>query len=79
VGIPLMKEWIKNNPPGSMDAWDPFPTSLRIVNWIKYLSLSEIQLEESDEIIQSIYQQCLWLAGNRANLHYPKAHGRWII
>ncbi|MBL0141380.1 MAG: alginate lyase family protein [Betaproteobacteria bacterium] len=28
-------KWIQNYPPGSSDGWDPYPTSLRIVNWIK--------------------------------------------
>ncbi|MGC4005803.1 MAG: hypothetical protein QM811_22870 [Pirellulales bacterium] len=28
--------WITAYPPGSVDAWDPYPTSLRIVNWIKW-------------------------------------------
>jgi uncharacterized heparinase superfamily protein len=61
VAIPLMQEWISNNPPGSMDAWDPFPISLRLVNWIKYLSRPELQMEESVEIIYSMYRQCFWL------------------
>lgn len=30
-----MRRWIAENPPGSAPAWDPYPTSLRIVNWIK--------------------------------------------
>lgn len=61
TAISLIREWVKNNPPGSVDAWDPFPISLRIVNWIKYLSRSEKRMEESEEIIRSIYRQCLWL------------------
>ncbi len=61
VAIPLIQEWIRNNPPGSRDAWDPFPISLRLVNWIKYLSRPELQMEESVEIIRSLYRQCLWL------------------
>lgn len=28
--------WITANPPGAALAWDPYPTSLRIVNWIKW-------------------------------------------
>jgi uncharacterized heparinase superfamily protein len=59
--IPLIWEWIKNNAPGSKDAWDPFPISLRIVNWLKYMSKTEIRNEEAEEIINSIYHQCLWL------------------
>ncbi len=28
--------WIRDNPPGRGDAWAPYPTSLRVVNWIKW-------------------------------------------
>ena len=38
AGCRLMLDWIAANPVGSRDAWDPFPTSLRIVNWIKFIS-----------------------------------------
>jgi hypothetical protein len=40
TGIDFLKNWVENNPPGTKDSWDPFPLSLRIVNWIKYLSKS---------------------------------------
>ena len=33
----LVDEWICANPPGSKVAWDPYPTSLRIVNWLKWV------------------------------------------
>lgn len=32
----LMRRWILENPPGRSVGWDPYPTSLRIVNWIKW-------------------------------------------
>lgn len=28
--------WIRDNPPGAGNGWEPYPTSLRIVNWIKW-------------------------------------------
>lgn len=31
----LMDHWIRSNPPGSGTGWEPYPTSLRICNWIK--------------------------------------------
>lgn len=31
----LLAQWLKGNPPGRGDGWEPYPTSLRIVNWIK--------------------------------------------
>lgn len=62
----LVSDWIKQNPPGTGDAWEPYPVSLRIVNWIKYF------LERSSkcgdtlpvEWLKSLRQQALWLERN---------------
>jgi len=32
----LIERWIDENPPGYGNGWEPYPSSLRIVNWIKY-------------------------------------------
>lgn len=32
----LIARWIAENPPGAGTGWEPYPTSLRIVNWIKW-------------------------------------------
>jgi uncharacterized heparinase superfamily protein len=32
----LIERWIAQNPPAGGAGWDPYPTSLRIVNWIKW-------------------------------------------
>lgn len=32
----LIERWIEKNPPGYGNGWEPYPSSLRIVNWIKY-------------------------------------------
>lgn len=32
----LVDDWIARVPPGAPDAWEPYPLSLRIVNWLKY-------------------------------------------
>ena len=32
----LIDHWIKHNPPLKNDGWEPYPLSLRIVNWIKW-------------------------------------------
>jgi uncharacterized heparinase superfamily protein len=32
----LIERWIAENPPAEGVGWDPYPTSLRIVNWIKW-------------------------------------------
>ncbi len=31
----LVQRWMAQNPPGAGDGWEPYPASLRIVNWIK--------------------------------------------
>jgi uncharacterized heparinase superfamily protein len=61
VAFRLAGNWIGNVPPGTRDAWDPFPLSLRLVNWIKYLS-RENRLESApSELVRSCYLQALWL------------------
>lgn len=32
----LIKSWISENTPGQGTGWEPYPTSLRIVNWMKW-------------------------------------------
>lgn len=32
----LIERWIKDNPPVLGNGWEPYPSSLRIVNWIKF-------------------------------------------
>lgn len=41
----LMKKWIKENSPGYGVGWEPYPTSLRIVNWIKWLLVNKKEFE----------------------------------
>jgi len=33
----LIARWMAENPPASRPGWDPYPTSLRLVNWCKWL------------------------------------------
>ena len=35
----LIQNWIENNPQGYGNGWEPYPSSLRIVNWIKWFLL----------------------------------------
>lgn len=39
----LIQRWIDENPPGLGNGWEPYPLSLRIVNWVKW-ALSGHQL-----------------------------------
>jgi uncharacterized heparinase superfamily protein len=61
IGLPLVRDWIQGNPPGTPDAWDPFPISLRIVNWVKYLRQNSPDQENIRDIFDSLNQQALWL------------------
>ena len=33
----LIERWIKENPIGHGNGWEPYPISLRVVNWLKHL------------------------------------------
>ncbi|MDD4649614.1 MAG: alginate lyase family protein [Desulfoplanes sp.] len=40
----LIARWIAENPPGLGNGWEPYPSSLRIVNWIKwFLEKAEVK------------------------------------
>ena len=32
----LMQRWVAENPPLTGNGWEPYPTSLRIINWVKW-------------------------------------------
>jgi len=34
--LSLLEHWVSENEPGFGIGWDPYPTSLRIVNWVKW-------------------------------------------
>ncbi|MGB6606113.1 MAG: alginate lyase family protein [Steroidobacteraceae bacterium] len=34
--LELLERWVAENPPGAGAAWDPYPTSRRIANWVKW-------------------------------------------
>jgi uncharacterized heparinase superfamily protein len=39
--VALIERWIDQNPPGHGNGWEPYPMSLRIVNWIKWIWLHD--------------------------------------
>jgi uncharacterized heparinase superfamily protein len=55
---PLLDRWIVENPVGRKDAWDPYPLSRRIVNWIKW-SLRGNELTQ--QVRNSLALQARWL------------------
>ena len=62
--LALVRKWIAENDPGKGMGWDPYPTSLRIVNWIKWLMREKLVPED---IIPSLVLQTRWL---RKKLEY---------
>ena len=57
----LIHRWIEECPPGTAVAWDPYPTSLRIVNWVKYLLTRR---DRDEAIITSLATQTRALRRN---------------
>ena len=71
----LIARWIRENPPGVGTGWEPYPTSLRIVNWIKWALSSEARGEAGLEApaLQSLATQARWLRG-KLEIHILANH-----
>jgi uncharacterized heparinase superfamily protein len=54
----LIRKWIQENPPGAGNGWEPYPMSLRLVNWIKW-GLAGNRLE--DDFLHSMAVQARFL------------------
>ncbi|EDM69070.1 hypothetical protein PE36_06277 [Moritella sp. PE36] len=57
--LKFIQRWIDENPPAVGNGWEPYPTSLRIVNWIKSF-LGHISPEQ--HILDSLAQQADFLS-----------------
>ncbi len=66
----LLNNWVKNNPPAKGNGWEPYPTSLRIVNWIKW-ALAGNKLSVGCE--HSLAIQARWLT-KRLEIHLLGNH-----
>jgi uncharacterized heparinase superfamily protein len=66
----LIRRWMADNAPGHGRGWDPYPTSLRIVNWVKW-ALAGNGL--SPEAIHSLAVQVRWLS-RRLEIHLLGNH-----
>ncbi len=60
-GMSLVQDWIKHNPMGTQDAWDPYPVSLRLVNWAKFLAINTLPEDSLRTITHSMVEQTRWL------------------
>ena len=67
----LIADWVSSNENIKGTGWEPYPTSLRIVNWIKWHLLSSDGLNEI--ALQSLAQQTQWLYG-RLEYHILANH-----
>jgi len=57
----LITRWINENPAGQGIAWDPYPSSLRIVNWVKaFLD----DLVPTNDMLSSLAKQTDYLSQN---------------
>lgn len=54
----ILADWLAQNPPAEGTGWEPYPLSLRIMNWIKW-SLSGVTL--SEELTESLAIQARFL------------------
>lgn len=68
-----IERWISENPPGNGAGWEPYPSSRRIVNWIKW-SLGGASL--SVPARHSLAVQARWLSG-RLEYHLLANH-LWV-
>ena len=66
----LVDDWVAENPPAYGTGWEPYPLSLRVVNWIKW-SLAGATL--SPTALQSLAVQVRWLTG-RLEIHLLGNH-----
>jgi len=54
----LIRRWIEENPPTQGNGWEPYPVSLRVVNWIKW----DLHYSALDRrAVESLALQLRWL------------------
>jgi uncharacterized heparinase superfamily protein len=66
----IITNWISENPFGKGTGWEQYPTSLRIINWIKWHSKTNAL---TDSAILSLWNQIRWLA-SRPEFHLLGNH-----
>jgi len=54
----LLSRWVRENPPGKGVGWEPYPTALRVVNWIKWAFGGRAL---PPECLRSLAVQARWL------------------
>lgn len=66
----LLQDWIKNNPPAQGTGWEPYPVSLRVVNWVKWALAGN---ELPSECLHCLAVQARWLM-RRLEIHLLGNH-----
>ncbi len=66
----LMERWVRDNAPGVGTGWEPYPTSLRIVNWVKWALAGNVL---PSACVQSLAVQARWLS-KRIEVHLLGNH-----
>ncbi len=66
----LIQRWIAENPPSYGNGWEPYPTSLRIVNWVKWALEGNVV---SAVCVLSLATQTRWLC-KRLEVHLLGNH-----
>jgi uncharacterized heparinase superfamily protein len=66
----LLTDWVQRNRPAAGTGWEPYPTSLRIVNWIKWALAGN---ELPGTCIDSLAVQARWLT-RRLEFHLLGNH-----
>lgn len=56
----LLLRWVSENSPGTGNGWEPYPSSLRIVNWIKWALAGNVLPED---VLHSLAVQVRFLSG----------------
>ncbi len=66
----IIEQWIDENPPFTGNGWEPYPLSLRIVNWIKWLLAGN---PPTKKMADSLYLQT-WYLRRRLEFHLLGNH-----
>ncbi|MFC4313372.1 heparinase II/III family protein [Steroidobacter flavus] len=56
--VALLERWVKEVAPGQGDAWEPYPVSRRLVNWLKWALRGN---EPTRAVLDSLAAQTRWL------------------
>jgi uncharacterized heparinase superfamily protein len=54
----LVSRWVAENPPAAGNGWEPYPLSLRLVNWVKWLAAGNAP---EPGMVDSLAVQTRWL------------------